>query len=148
MAVRLSALFIGRSLHPGIIMVLISVTGSVDPRATVRLERLGPIECKINLKAFMKLYEFCGFIYDVFSIETIHSVPVEWLGKFSEGSYRELMGVLTRSLPVEANRAVGLRKTKKNISIPDVSAEIRREHLPYTTLGPYRSPIYSVKCIT
>jgi hypothetical protein len=37
MAVRLSALNAGRSLHPGRFLVLISVRGCVDPRTTVRL---------------------------------------------------------------------------------------------------------------
>jgi hypothetical protein len=40
MAVRLSALSDGRPLPPGRFLVLISVTGSVDPRAIVRLEGL------------------------------------------------------------------------------------------------------------
>jgi hypothetical protein len=38
MAVRLSALSAGRPLSPGRFLVLISVRGSVDPRAIVRLE--------------------------------------------------------------------------------------------------------------
>jgi hypothetical protein len=40
MAVRLPALRAGRLLHPGRFLVLISVRGFVDPRATVRLEGL------------------------------------------------------------------------------------------------------------
>jgi hypothetical protein len=40
MAVRLSALGVGRALHAGNILVLISVRGLVDPRAIVRLEGL------------------------------------------------------------------------------------------------------------
>jgi hypothetical protein len=41
MAVRLSTLSAGRPLSPGIFLVLISVRGSIDPRAIVRLEVLG-----------------------------------------------------------------------------------------------------------
>jgi hypothetical protein len=41
MAVRISAFRAGRSLHLGRFVVLISVTGWVDPRVSVRLEGLG-----------------------------------------------------------------------------------------------------------
>jgi hypothetical protein len=43
MAVRLSAILAGRSLPQGKFLVLISVTGCVDPRAIVRLEGLGQL---------------------------------------------------------------------------------------------------------
>jgi hypothetical protein len=43
MAVRLSALRAGRPLPPGRFLILISVRGLVDPRATVRLEGLGQL---------------------------------------------------------------------------------------------------------
>jgi hypothetical protein len=44
MAVRLSALSVGRSLPPGRFLVLFSVRGSVDPRDIVRLEGLGQLK--------------------------------------------------------------------------------------------------------
>jgi hypothetical protein len=62
----------------------------------------------------MKLYKFCGFVYEVFSICIKSWVLVEclWFGKFSKGSNGELVGVLAHSLPAETIRAVELRKTK------------------------------------
>jgi hypothetical protein len=51
--VRLSALGAGRPLPPGRFLVLISFVGSVNPRATMRLEGLhkcfDKFGCKINL---------------------------------------------------------------------------------------------------
>jgi hypothetical protein len=44
MAVSLSALHAVRPLSPGRFLVLVSVRGWVDPRATVRLERLGQLK--------------------------------------------------------------------------------------------------------
>jgi hypothetical protein len=44
MAVRLSALRVGRSLPPGRFLVLIYLRGLVDPRAIVRLEILGELK--------------------------------------------------------------------------------------------------------
>jgi hypothetical protein len=44
MAVRLSALNPGLPLSPRRFLVLISVTGRVDPRAIVRLEELGQLK--------------------------------------------------------------------------------------------------------
>jgi hypothetical protein len=44
MAVRLSALRAVHPLPPGRFLVLISVRGSVDPRAIVRLEGLGQLK--------------------------------------------------------------------------------------------------------
>jgi hypothetical protein len=46
MAVRLSTLRAGRPLPPGTSLALISVRGSVDPRAIVRLEVLGQLKKK------------------------------------------------------------------------------------------------------
>jgi hypothetical protein len=43
MAVRLTALSTGHPLPPKRFLVLISVRGSVDPRAIVRLEGLGQL---------------------------------------------------------------------------------------------------------
>jgi hypothetical protein len=48
MAVRLSALPVGRPLLPGRFLVLISVRGLVDPRAIVRLEGLGQLKSPIT----------------------------------------------------------------------------------------------------
>jgi hypothetical protein len=44
MVVRLSAPRAGRPLPPGRFLVLISVTGFVDPRAIVRLEGIGKLK--------------------------------------------------------------------------------------------------------
>jgi hypothetical protein len=44
MTVRLSTLRAGRHLPPGRFLVLISVRGRVDPRATVRQEGLGQLK--------------------------------------------------------------------------------------------------------
>jgi hypothetical protein len=44
MTVRLSALSAGRALSPEIFLVLISVRGRADPRATVWLEGLGQLK--------------------------------------------------------------------------------------------------------
>jgi hypothetical protein len=44
MAMKLPALRAGRPLTPRIFPVLISVRGLVEPRAIVRLERLGQLE--------------------------------------------------------------------------------------------------------
>jgi hypothetical protein len=49
MAVRLSALCAGRNLPPRRFLVLISVTGWVDPRAIVRLEGLGQLKNPLAL---------------------------------------------------------------------------------------------------
>jgi hypothetical protein len=46
--VRLSALCAGRLLLPGIFLLLVSVRGCVDPRAIIRLERLGQFKNLIN----------------------------------------------------------------------------------------------------
>jgi hypothetical protein len=59
----------------------------------------------------MKLYEFCGFVCEVFNIFIIRSVLGDCLW-FSEGNNSELVGVLARSLPAETIRAVELWKTK------------------------------------
>jgi hypothetical protein len=48
MAVRLSALRPGRPFPPGRFLILISVRGSVDPRAIVRLEGLGKLKNPIT----------------------------------------------------------------------------------------------------
>jgi hypothetical protein len=48
-AVRLSALSAGRPLPPGRFLILISVTGSVDPSAIVRLEGLGQLKNQMTL---------------------------------------------------------------------------------------------------
>jgi hypothetical protein len=48
MAVRLSALCASRPLPPGTFLVLISVRGSVDPRAIVLLEGLGQLKNQIT----------------------------------------------------------------------------------------------------
>jgi hypothetical protein len=44
MAVRLSALIAGRALRPARFVVLISVRGSANPSALVRLEELGKLK--------------------------------------------------------------------------------------------------------
>jgi hypothetical protein len=44
MAVRLSALCVGRALSQKHLLVLISVTGEVNPRAMVRLEGFGKLK--------------------------------------------------------------------------------------------------------
>jgi hypothetical protein len=49
MVVRLSALCADRPLPPGRFLVLISVTGWVDPRVIVRLEELDKLKKKIHL---------------------------------------------------------------------------------------------------
>jgi hypothetical protein len=48
MAVRLSALRIGRPLPPGSFLVLISVRGLVDPSVIERLEGLGQLKNPIT----------------------------------------------------------------------------------------------------
>jgi hypothetical protein len=50
MAVSLSALCAGCPLPPEIFLVLISVRGSVDPRATVRLKGSGQLKNSMILK--------------------------------------------------------------------------------------------------
>jgi hypothetical protein len=52
MAVRLSALRAGNPLSPRRFLVLISVRGWVDPRFTVRLERLGQQKIQITSPSF------------------------------------------------------------------------------------------------
>jgi hypothetical protein len=49
MAVSLSALSAGRPLPPGRFLVLVSVTGCVDPRTIVRLEGLGQLKNPMTL---------------------------------------------------------------------------------------------------
>jgi hypothetical protein len=48
MAVRLSALGAGLLYPPGKFLLLISVRGRVDPRAIVRLERLGQLKNSVT----------------------------------------------------------------------------------------------------
>jgi hypothetical protein len=48
MAVRLSALSAGHTLPPEIFLVLISVRGSVDPKAIVLLERLDQLKSPVS----------------------------------------------------------------------------------------------------
>jgi hypothetical protein len=52
MAVRLSSLRGGRPLSPGRFLVLISVRGRVDPRAIIRLERLGLLKNRMTSLEF------------------------------------------------------------------------------------------------
>jgi hypothetical protein len=49
MVMRLSALRAGRTLPPERCLLLISVTGRIDPRAIVRLEELGQLKNLITL---------------------------------------------------------------------------------------------------
>jgi hypothetical protein len=51
MAMRLSALRAGRPLPPGRFLILISIRGSVDPRAIVRLEELGQLQNRMSSSA-------------------------------------------------------------------------------------------------
>jgi hypothetical protein len=49
MVVRLSALYAGCPLHPGGVLLLISVRGCVDPNAIARLDGLGQLKNPVTL---------------------------------------------------------------------------------------------------
>jgi hypothetical protein len=94
MAVRLSDLSVGRPLPPGRFLVLISIRGCINPRAIMRLERLGKLKNQMtsseiepatfyavpqaynyHLKLGYGLFSFIAF-HGIKSISDIYSTAV------------------------------------------------------------------------
>jgi hypothetical protein len=129
MEVRLSASSASRPLPPGRFQVLISVRDWVDPRATVRLEGLGPLKNPMPLSgiepATFRLVAWCpNQLHDAVTISNYTASYIRWLTN----------NTLERIWPDEANIPAITRREwgkprRNSVTIASVQAEIRILHV-------------------
>jgi hypothetical protein len=112
MVIRLSALRTGRPLLPGRFLVLLSVTGSADPRAIVRLEGLSQLKNPMTSSGI----EAATFRLAVWYLKELRSVPFKFpcrMGWLSDSQEELLLSLVE---PVDSICRVQLGKSIQAVS--------------------------------